>query len=162
MSLQVSPFLIISTHRSTVLTVDVRDAVGDRLHISDEFKKDSTTFELGQAQLLQFVLFPSFPPSPPLLVKLFPHQGGDKTRNLHDPPSSASQMLRLSNSGKSSKEFERTKRIVQGGNACRVYGSMKVKKVTGNLHLTTLGHGYLSWEHTDHARTSPSSSLPLD
>lgn len=47
---------------------------------------------------------------------------------------------------------------------------MEVKKVTGNLHIvrmlpsssptacshlppqTTLGHGYLSWEHTDHAR----------
>lgn len=52
----------------------------------------------------------------------------------------------------------------------QIYGSMEVKKVTGNLHIvrtclcrlrrpltlplvqTTLGHGYLSWEHTDHAR----------
>jgi hypothetical protein len=28
---------------------------------------------------------------------------------------------------------------------------MEAKKVTGNLHITTLGHGYWSWEHTDHA-----------
>ncbi|CDW96686.1 hypothetical protein [Sporisorium scitamineum] len=27
---------------------------------------------------------------------------------------------------------------------------MEVKRVTGNLHITTLGHGYLSMEHTDH------------
>ena len=25
-----------------------------------------------------------------------------------------------------------------------------MKKVTANLHVTTLGHGYMSWEHTDH------------
>lgn len=36
------------------------------------------------------------------------------------------------------------------GPACRMYGSVGVKKVTANLHVTTLGHGYMSWEHTDH------------
>merc|ERR1712093_92497 len=40
--------------------------------------------------------------------------------------------------------------FVEDGPACRIYGSMEVKKVTGNLHVTTLGHGYLSWEHTEH------------
>ncbi|GEM12755.1 endoplasmic reticulum-Golgi intermediate compartment protein 3 [Rhodotorula toruloides] len=80
------------------LTVDVRDAVGDRLHVSDEFKKDGTTFDVGQAQHLE--------------------------------------------SQRASKEASASKMI---------YGSMEVKKVTGNLHITTLGHGYLSWEHTDHA-----------
>lgn len=84
--------------------------------------------------------------------------------------------------------FPKTENVVEKGPACRVsgkqsltkrvidqqraqiYGSMDVKKVTGNLHVvrtchrawcqrlllirhlqTTLGHGYLSWEHTDHA-----------
>ena len=42
--------------------------------------------------------------------------------------------------------------IPQGAPACRVYGSVQVKKATGNLHVTTLGHGYMSWEHTDHSR----------
>ncbi len=36
------------------LTIDVRDAVGDRLHVSDlEFKKDGTTFEIGHAGRLE-------------------------------------------------------------------------------------------------------------
>ncbi len=35
------------------LTIDVRDAVGDRLHVSDsEFTKDGTTFEIGHADRL--------------------------------------------------------------------------------------------------------------
>jgi hypothetical protein len=40
------------------------------------------------------------------------------------------------------------------GPACRIYGSVGVKRVTGNLHVTTLGHGYMSWEHTGHHRKS--------
>lgn len=36
------------------------------------------------------------------------------------------------------------------GPACRIYGSVEVKKVMANLHVTTLGHGYQSWEHTGH------------
>ncbi|KAK9893650.1 DUF1692-domain-containing protein [Cystobasidium minutum MCA 4210] len=104
------------------LTVDVRDAVGDRLHISEEFKKEGTTFEIGQAQ---------------------------RIRNLEDlGDQSASSMLRAS---KARKKFDSTKRIVKDGPACRIYGMMEVKRVTGNLHVTTLGHGYMSWEHTDHS-----------
>jgi hypothetical protein len=43
---------------------------------------------------------------------------------------------------------------IEEGPACRIYGSVKVKKVTANLHVTTLGHGYMSFEHTDHHRES--------
>ena len=43
---------------------------------------------------------------------------------------------------------------VPNGLACRIYGSVEVKKVTANLHVTTLGHGYMSHEHTDHQCTS--------
>lgn len=106
------------------LTIDVRDAVGDRLHISDEFKKEGTTFEIGQAQRLQ---------------------------NLHALSSlSASSLIRAATSRRS-PQFTKTSHLVENGPACRVFGIMHVKKVTGNLHITTLGHGYLSWEHTDHA-----------
>ncbi|GAA6009315.1 hypothetical protein JCM11491_004270 [Sporobolomyces phaffii] len=103
------------------LTVDVRDAVGDRLHISDEFKKEGTTFAIGTARHLDTLLRPEL---------------------------SASDMLKGS---KGKKQFAKTKKVVENGPACRIYGSMDVKKVTGNLHVTTLGHGYMSWEHTDHA-----------
>ncbi|GAA6033081.1 hypothetical protein JCM8097_002933 [Rhodosporidiobolus ruineniae] len=104
------------------LTVDVRDAVGDRLHVSDEFKKDGTTFEVGRAQAIK-------------------SKAGGRER-------SASEMVRDS---KGRRVFAKTAHVVENGPACRIYGSMDVKKVTGNLHITTLGHGYLSWEHTDHA-----------
>jgi hypothetical protein len=36
------------------------------------------------------------------------------------------------------------------GDACRIYGSLGVKKVTANLHITTLGHGYSSPVHVPH------------
>lgn len=104
------------------LTVDVRDAVGDRLHVSEEFKKEGTTFEIGQAQRIKNLEYL-----------------GDQ---------SASSMLKAS---KARRKFESTKRIVKDGPACRIYGTMEVKRVTGNLHVTTLGHGYMSWEHTDHS-----------
>lgn len=58
------------------------------------------------------------------------------------------------------------------GSACRIFGTVTVKKVTGkrvhltnvticslcslpaNLHVTTLGHGYTSRQHVDHSRSS--------
>ena len=60
------------------------------------------------------------------------------------------------------------------GSACRIFGTVTVKKVTGNtfvllisyicslcplqanLHVTTLGHGYTSHQHVDHNRLSNS------
>ncbi|KAK4050704.1 hypothetical protein OIV83_003430 [Microbotryomycetes sp. JL201] len=103
------------------LTVDVRDAVGDRLHISDEFKKDGTSFEVGQAKRIETI------------------------KNAKEI--SASRMIHDSHGR---RVFPKTANVIEDGPACRIYGSMAVKKVTGNLHITTLGHGYLSWEHTDH------------
>ena len=46
--------------------------------------------------------------------------------------------------------YRPTHNKVADGPACRIYGSVRVKKVTANLHITTLGHGYMSFEHTDH------------
>jgi len=86
------------------LTVDVRDAVGDRLHISDELTKDGTTFEIGQAHRLQSIKYGA--------------------------SLSASRMIRDSR-GKA--VFGRTAHLVQDGPACRIYGPLLVKKVTGNL-----------------------------
>jgi hypothetical protein len=75
-------------------------------------------------------------------------------------------MLRDSHNGRKAKSFSRTAHLVEDGLACRVYGTVQVKKVTGNLHITTLGHGYLSWEHTDHnlmnlSRSSFLANFPL-
>ncbi|KAL7004925.1 hypothetical protein EMMF5_005538 [Cystobasidiomycetes sp. EMM_F5] len=103
------------------LSVDVRDAVGDRLHISEEFKKDGTSFEIGHAR---------------------------RIANIADLDRSAASKILREARGK--RQFQKTVHPVQDGPACRIYGSMTVKRVTGNLHVTTLGHGYMSWEHTEH------------
>lgn len=52
--------------------------------------------------------------------------------------------------GRQHEAYRSTRDKVDNGPACRIYGSVKVKKVTANLHITTLGHGYMSFEHTDH------------
>jgi hypothetical protein len=49
--------------------------------------------------------------------------------------SSASRMLRDSRRGWRSNSFKKTRNVVPDGPACRIYGSMNVKKVTGNLHV---------------------------
>ena len=48
-------------------------------------------------------------------------------------------------------EFRSPIKYEADGSACRIYGFMEVKKVTANLHITTLGHGYASHEHVDHS-----------
>lgn len=118
------------------LTIDVRDAVGDRLHVSDsEFTKDGTTFEIGHADRLD-----AMPREEVSVGKTI-----DKARKRPF-------YRKKPKNKKFSKQvgFQKTAHIVQDGPACRIYGSMEVKRVTGNLHITTLGHGYLSMEHTDH------------
>jgi len=118
------------------LTIDVRDAVGDRLHVSDsEFTKDGTTFEIGHADRLDAL------PMQEVSVQKTINQARRKPVYRKKPRNK-----------KFSRQvaFQKTAHIVLDGPACRIYGSMEVKRVTGNLHITTLGHGYLSVEHTDH------------
>ncbi|KAK0529511.1 hypothetical protein OC834_003651 [Tilletia horrida] len=123
------------------LTIDVRDAVGDRLHVGEEvFQKDGTTFEIGHAGRLDSV------PHPELSAHDVVRSAKRKTRNAL-----SGLVKRPGNYANSRKHaFRQTTHIVDNGPACRIYGSLDVKKVTGNLHITTLGHGYFSWEHTDH------------
>jgi len=114
------------------LMVDLRDAVGDRLYLSNAFHRDGTTFDVGQAATLR-----------------------DHAMTLD-----ARQMLAAAKRSRpgffsfwSKKEtFRPTYNHVPDADACRIYGSVHVKKVTGNLHITTLGHGYASHEHTDHSK----------
>jgi hypothetical protein len=65
---------------------------------------------------------------------------------------SLSGIARLfSSSSRRQSQYRPTHNKIHDGPACRIYGSVKVKKVTANLHITTLGHGYISFEHTDHS-----------
>lgn len=135
------------------LSVDVRDAVGDLLHVSDqEFRRDGTTFELGQAGRLDSL------PVKELLSSARAKALNDAGGLLFHNPSKKRLRKEFG-----TKRFAKTKHRVDNGPACRIYGSMVVKKVTGNLHITTLGHGYLfSPTHTDHDSTSPNFRMPVD
>ncbi|ORY32833.1 ER to Golgi transport-related protein [Naematelia encephala] len=126
------------------LTIDLRDAVGDRLHLSDDFVKEGTTFKVGKATSSRIVA-PTAQSASEIIASA-------KRRTPNQRRSFAGIRRLFSPRPKKSKHssYRPTYDKVEDGPACRIYGSVEVKKVTANLHITTLGHGYMSFEHTDH------------
>lgn len=114
------------------LTVDLRDAVGDRLYLSKGFHRDGTLFDIGQATALQ--------EHAEALTARQAVAESRKSRGLLSGLFRRSQDL-----------YKPTYNYVPDGSACRIYGSLTVKRVTANLHITTLGHGYSSNVHVDHS-----------
>ncbi|KAG6844093.1 hypothetical protein H0H87_009883 [Tephrocybe sp. NHM501043] len=112
------------------LSVDLRDAVGDRLMLSGTLRRDGAKFDTKQAS--QFVAH-----SQALSVSTAVAQSR-KSRGL------------FSFFSRAKPSFQPTYKHEASGEACRVWGSLAVKRVTANLHITTLGHGYASYEHVDH------------
>ncbi|KAL7421606.1 hypothetical protein Q5752_003375 [Cryptotrichosporon argae] len=126
------------------LSIDLRDSVGDRVHLSNDFAKDGTTFEVGRASSLK--LRPTAPSASQVISsarRATPNQrqslGGLRALFAARPAVKREHAA-----------YRPTANKVDNGPACRIYGSVDVKKVTANLHITTLGHGYMSFEHTDH------------
>ncbi|KZP00451.1 DUF1692-domain-containing protein [Calocera viscosa TUFC12733] len=119
----------------TVISVDLRDAVGDRLHLSDQFKRDGTLFDARQATNI--------------LTAYEDYNAQEMVREARTRRWRIGIFDWLRR--RQPDVFQPTFNHVPDGSACRVYGSMEVKKVQANLHITTLGHGYHSNEHTDHA-----------
>ncbi|KAM5544072.1 hypothetical protein V8D89_002258 [Ganoderma adspersum] len=113
------------------LSIDLRDAVGDRLYLSDGFKRDGTKFDIGQATTLK-------EHAAALSVRQAVSQSRT-SRGFFDT------ILR-----RSQDKFKPTYNHQPDGSACRIYGTITAKRVTANLHVTTLGHGYASHEHVDH------------
>ncbi|KAF9525798.1 DUF1692-domain-containing protein [Crepidotus variabilis] len=112
------------------LSVDLRDAVGDRLLLVGTMRRDGTFFDVGQATKLK-------EHAQALSARQAVAQS-KKSRGLFD-------WLRKKKDG-----FKPTYNHVADASACRIVGSIDVKRVTANLHVTTLGHGYASYEHVDH------------
>lgn len=114
------------------LSVDLRDVVGDRLFLSKAFRLEGTRFDVGQATTLK----------------------------EHAKALSARQAISQSRKSRgffswfrrAETEFRPTYNHETDGSACRIFGSLQVKKVTANLHVTTLGHGYNSHMHVDHSK----------
>ncbi|RDB26128.1 ER-derived vesicles protein 41 [Hypsizygus marmoreus] len=114
------------------LSVDLRDAVGDRLFLSGGFRRDGTVFDTTQATTFKAH-------TEALSVRKAVSQSR-KSRGLFS-------MFR-----RRTPEFKPTYKHEAAGSACRVWGTLGVKRVTANLHITTLGHGYASYEHVDHTQ----------
>lgn len=116
-----------------VLSVDLRDSTGDRLHLSSGFRRDGSDFDVTQAKTLQ-----AYSDSVTTnQASVIPQTR--RTRGF------LATLLRGSRT-----DFKPTYKHTLKDDACRIYGTMVTKKVTANLHITTLGHGYASSVHVDH------------
>ncbi|KAG8739997.1 hypothetical protein FRC10_004876 [Ceratobasidium sp. 414] len=123
-------------HDVLVLSIDLRDTSGDRLFLTDDlggFRRDGTLFDIGQAHVLQNMKTSASPQEVVSASKRSQRGLFDSFKKKKDAPA-----------------FRPTYNHVPDASACRIYGTVVVKKVTANLHITTLGHGYTSYEHTDH------------
>ncbi|KAJ6578125.1 endoplasmic reticulum vesicle transporter-domain-containing protein [Mycena capillaripes] len=120
------------------ISVDLRDAVGDRLFLSNVrrggvgIRRDGAKFDVGQATALKAH-------SEALSVRQAVAQSR-KSRGLF------SSILQWD-----STPYMPRYQHEPDAKGCRVSGQVEVKKVTANLHITTLGHGYASHEHVDHS-----------
>ncbi|KAF5345657.1 hypothetical protein D9757_014210 [Collybiopsis confluens] len=113
------------------ISVDLRDAIGDRLFLSGSgLKRDGTRFDTGQATKLK--------EHAAMLSATQAIAQSRRSRGFFDT------LLRRK------AEIAPTYDHPAHPSACRVYGTIEVKKVTANLHITTLGHGYASREHVSH------------
>ena len=99
---------------STDISIDLRDAVGDRLFLSDGFRRDGTLFDIGQATTLK-------EHADALSVRQAVAQSR-KSRGFFDT------LLR-----RQAYKFRPTYNHKPDGSACRVYGTVTAKKVTGEF-----------------------------
>ncbi|KAI0050497.1 DUF1692-domain-containing protein [Auriscalpium vulgare] len=113
------------------LSVDLRDAVADRLYLSKGFRRDGVLFDVGQATTLK------------------EHAAAISARQAVSQ-SRKSRGFFSAIAGRPSAGFSPTYNHEAADSACRIFGSLDVKKVSANLHITTLGHGYASNIHVPH------------
>lgn len=125
--------------------------MGDRLFLSGGLRRDGVLFDVGQATSLKCVLYYYH-------SKLL----SEIVNREHAAALSAQQAVAQSRKSrglfawlfmknkdpgcKPSQKYNH----VGDSSACRITGQLLVKRVTANLHITTLGHGYASYEHIDH------------
>ncbi|KAG8213457.1 endoplasmic reticulum vesicle transporter-domain-containing protein [Butyriboletus roseoflavus] len=112
------------------LSVDLRDVVGDRLLLSKGFHRDGTVFDIGQATTLK-----------EHAMELSARQAVSQSRKSRGF---------FSFLQRAEPDYRPTYNHKADGDACRIYGTLAVKKVTANLHVTALGYGYSSDVHVPH------------
>ncbi|WFD35576.1 hypothetical protein MCUN1_002432 [Malassezia cuniculi] len=117
------------------MTVNIRDAAGDREIVNEsDVAKDGTFFAISKAH---------------------PVDGKARSLDIGDTVYEGKKRKVVRDEQRSSKYnprgpsgFPKTHPRVTNGPACRIYGSMIVKRVTGNLHITAAGYGYWSMLQT--------------
>lgn len=116
------------------ISIDLRDASGDALHYSlNDIVKDPTIFRQEKARVLKRNNYFS-------LAKLTHGQYKNRKKIARQDKKSVKGGPRHKDSG-----FEETDMsFAETAPACRVYGSINVKKVTGNLHISTFVPSFIS------------------
>lgn len=94
-----------------VLSVDLRDAVGDRLYLSNRFRREGTKFDIGQATSLK--------EHAAMLSAQQAVSQSRKSRGL------------FSFWRRNADQYRPTYNYQKDGSACRIYGTITAKKVTG-------------------------------
>ncbi len=102
---------------ASVLSVDLRDAVGDRLFLSDGFRRDGTKFDIGQATSLK-----------EHAEALSARQAVSQSRNSRG---FFDVLLR-----RAANRYKPTYNYQPDGSACRVFGTITAKRVTGKSSLS--------------------------
>ncbi|KAF9435243.1 hypothetical protein BGZ76_006658 [Entomortierella beljakovae] len=102
------------------LTIDLADIGGQQLHLT-KIHKIPTHFTIGAS-----------------------HRLYDDIRNQ---PIDVQKMIRAAH--RTAAVEKASKQTDENFKACRMYGSFDITKIAGNLHITSVGHGYPG-VHTDH------------
>ncbi|KAG6812261.1 hypothetical protein H0H92_003717 [Tricholoma furcatifolium] len=130
-----SPFMninidVVVAMHCKYLSVDLRDAVGDRLMLTGNVRRDGVVFDTNQAS------------------KFVAHSDG---LSVHEAVSQSRKSRGIFAWLRRKRDNSQpTYDHVPSSHACRVSGSLAVKRTTANLHITTMGHGYASYEHAPH------------
>lgn len=148
----------------TDLSVDLRDAIGDRLYLTSAFRRDGTKFDASSATLLKCVYFRKKSSS------LSPYTPGS-TRNSSLLETSFLKLGLLAGSSPSGVSLSRrsnlpitTSRMAppavftgaflsRKSQVCIICQHLRslMNDSAANLHVTTLGHGYQTNIHVDHS-----------
>ncbi|KAK9471459.1 endoplasmic reticulum vesicle transporter-domain-containing protein [Dipodascopsis tothii] len=96
------------------LHVNAQDASGDRMLAAEVLQMEGTTFDSDGAHELSI----------------------ESRENADDDVDAVFRRARVA------RKFKATRKARADGPACRIYGSFKVNKVQGDLHITAKGYGY--------------------
>ncbi|KAF9206770.1 hypothetical protein BGZ49_001871 [Haplosporangium sp. Z 27] len=102
------------------LNIDLRDMAEVQLHLTDKVHKIPVHFQLGSSAY---------------------------SDNIRQQPLDVQQLIRAAS--KTAALEKASKQNSEDLKACKIVGSFEANKLSGNLHITAVGHGYVG-AHIDH------------